>query len=221
VFGYVQESRAEHAVAALQQMAASTSRIVRDGEEQRVPSSEVVPGDVLLLEEGDSVAADARLVEVASLGVAEAALTGESEPVLKDIAALDHPAGISDRLNMVFSGTAVTRGRARAVVTATGMRTEMGTVARLLGATQSEITPLQREVKRIGRMLGLAVIVIAVVVVGAIILTTDIESASDVVDVLLVGVSLAVAAVPEGLPAVLSVVLALGVQRMAREHAIV
>jgi potassium/sodium efflux P-type ATPase len=221
VFGYVQESRAEHAVAALQQMAASTSRIVRDGEEQRVPSSEVVPGDVLLLEEGDSVAADARLVEVASLGVAEAALTGESEPVLKDIAALDHPAGIGDRLNMVFSGTAVTRGRARAVVTATGMRTEMGTVARLLGATQSEITPLQREVKRIGRMLGLAVIVIAVVVVGAIILTTDIESASDVVDVLLVGVSLAVAAVPEGLPAVLSVVLALGVQRMAREHAIV
>ena len=124
-------------------------------------------------------------------------------------------------MNMVFNGTAVTRGRGRAVVTATGMATEMGNVARLLGRTEEERTPLQREIDRIGRMLGIAVIVIAIVVVGAILLTADIEDASDLVDVLLVGVSLAVAAVPEGLPAVLSVVLALGVQRMARQHAIV
>ena len=128
---------------------------------------------------------------------------------------------MGDRVNMVFSGTAVTRGRGRAVVTATGMATEMGNVARLLGGTEEERTPLQREVERIGRMLGLAVIVIAVVVVAAILLTADIEEASDLVDVLLVGVSLAVAAVPEGLPAILSVVLALGVQRMARQRAIV
>jgi Ca2+-transporting ATPase len=176
---------------------------------------------VLVLAEGDAVTADARLVEAASLTVAEASLTGESEAVLKDASPLAGPVGLGDRVNMVFNGTAVTRGRGRAVVTATGMSTEMGTVARLLGETEDERTPLQREVDRIGRMLGIAVVVIAVVVVTAILLTADIEEASDLVDVLLVGVSLAVAAVPEGLPAVLSVVLALGVQRMARERAIV
>ena len=221
VLGYVQEARAEQAVAALQRMAAATATVVRDGSQQQVPSVDVVPGDVLLLAEGDAVAADGRLVEAASLTVAEASLTGESEAVLKDTATLAEPAGIGDRVNMVFDGTAVTRGRGRAVVTATGMGTEMGNVARLLGETEEERTPLQREVDRIGRMLGIAVIVIAVVVVGAILITADIEEASDVVDVLLVGVSLAVAAVPEGLPAVLSVVLALGVQRMARQRAVV
>ena len=221
VLGYVQEARAEEAVAALQRMASASAGVVRDGVEQRISTIDLVPGDLLLLAEGDAVAADARLVEAASLMVAEASLTGESEPVLKDASPLPGPAGLGDRLNMVFSGTAVTRGRGRAVVTATGMATEMGTVARLLGVTQTDATPLQIEVARIGRMLGVAVIAIAVVVVTAIFLTADIEEASDVVDVLLVGVSLAVAAVPEGLPAILSVVLALGVQRMARERAIV
>jgi P-type Ca2+ transporter type 2C len=221
VLGYVQEARAEQAVAALQRMTAATASVVRDGLEERVPSADVVPGDVLLLAEGDAVAADARLVEAASLMVAEASLTGESESVLKDTAALGEPAGLGDRVNMVFNGTAVTRGRGRAVVTSTGMSTEMGHVARLLGRTEQDDTPLQREVGRIGRMLGIAVVVITVVVVAAILLTEDIESGSDLVDVLLVGVSLAVAAVPEGLPAVLSVVLALGVQRMAKRRAIV
>jgi P-type Ca2+ transporter type 2C len=221
VLGYVQEARAEQAVAALQRMTAATASVVRDGREERVPSADVVPGDVLLLAEGDAVAADARLVEAASLMIAEASLTGESESVLKDAAPLGGPAGLGDRVNMVFNGTAVTRGRGRAVVTSTGMSTEMGHVARLLGRTEQEDTPLQREVGRIGRMLGIAVIVITVVVVAAILLTEDIETGSDLVDVLLVGVSLAVAAVPEGLPAVLSVVLALGVQRMARRNAIV
>ena len=166
---------------------------------------DIVPGDVLWLADGDAVGADARLFEAASLLVAEASLTGESEPVLKDVASLRGPVGLGDRVNMVFSGTAVTRGRGRAVVAATGMNTEMGRIARLLGATEAEVTPLQREVSRIGRMLGLAVIVIALVVVTAIFITADIGELSDVVDVLLVGVSLAVAAVPEGLPAVLSV----------------
>ena len=186
-----------------------------------IPAAEVVPGDLLALAEGDAVAADARLVEAASLTVAEASLTGESEAVLKNVASIVEPVGLGDRVNMVFSGTAVVRGRGRAVVTATGMATEMGTVARLLGRTEARATPLQREVDRIGRMLGIAVIVIAAVVVGAILLTADLRTASDLVSVLLVGVSLAVAAVPEGLPAVLSVVLALGVQRMAAERAIV
>jgi potassium/sodium efflux P-type ATPase len=221
VLGYVQESRAEHAVAALQRMAAATAGVVRDGREQRVPAADIVPGDVLMLAEGDAVAADARLVHAASLTVAEAALTGESEAVLKTVEPLAEPAGLGDRVNMVFDGTAVTRGRGRAIVTATGMATEMGNVARLLGVTEQQRTPLQREIDRIGRMLGIAVIGIAAVVVTAIMLASEIETASDVVSVLLVGVSLAVAAVPEGLPAVLSVVLALGVQRMARRHAIV
>jgi Ca2+-transporting ATPase len=221
ILGYVQEARAEQAVAALQRMSAATASVVRDGREERVPSVDVVPGDVLLLAEGDAVAADGRLVEAASLTVAEASLTGESEPVLKGIAPVDDPVGLGDRVNMVFSGTAVARGRGRAVVTATGMATEMGTVARLLGGVEAQSTPLQREVDRIGRMLGVAVIAIAIVVVGAILLTAEIGTASDLVAVLLVGVSLAVAAVPEGLPAVLSVVLALGVQRMARQRAIV
>jgi P-type Ca2+ transporter type 2C len=221
VLGYVQEARAEHAVAALQRIAAATSGVRRDEREERIPTSEVVPGDVLLLAEGDAVSADARLVEAASLMVAEASLTGESEAVLKDVAALTEPAGVGDRVNMVWGGTAVTRGRGVAVVTGTGMATEIGNVARLLGRTDEQQTPLQREVARIGRALGIAVIAIAVVIVAAILLTADIDGASGLVDVLLVGVSLAVAAVPEGLPAVLSVVLALGVQRMARRRAIV
>ena len=221
VLGFVQEARAEEAVGALQRMAAATSSVVHDGREVRIPSVDLVVGDLLLLSEGDAVGADARLVEASSLTVAEAALTGESQPVLKDAATLAGTVGVGDRLNMVFSGTAVTRGRGRAVVTATGMGTEMGNVARLLAGTEEERTPLQREVDRVGRMLGIAVVVIAIVVVGAVLLTTEIDDASRLVDVMLVGVSLAVAAVPEGLPAVLSVVLALGVQRMARRQAIV
>ena len=221
VLGYVQEMRAEQAVAALQRMAAASATVVRDGRTERIAAAEVVPGDVMLLAEGDAISADGRLVDAASLTVAEAALTGESEAVLKAVAPLAEPAGLGDRVNMVFDGTAVTRGRGRAVVTATGMATEMGHVALLLGRTGEQQTPLQREVDRIGRMLGIAVIAIAAVVVAAILLTADIDTASDLVSVLLVGVSPAVAAVPEGLPAVLSVVLALGVQRMARRRAIV
>jgi Ca2+-transporting ATPase len=221
VLGFVQERKAEQAVAALQRMAAPTAALLRDGRQVRIPAAEIVPGDLLVLGEGDAVGADGRLVQVASLSVAESSLTGESEPVLKDSATLPAPAPLGDRTNMVFSGTAVTRGRGRAVVTATGMGTEMGRIAALLGRTKEERTPLQREVDLVGRMLGIAVIVIAVVVMAAILLTSDIQEPSDLVQVLLLGVSLAVAAVPEGLPAVLSVVLALGVQRMAAKHAIV
>jgi P-type Ca2+ transporter type 2C len=221
VLGFVQERKAEQAVAALQRMAAPTATVVRDGHQQRIPAEELVPGDILVLAEGDAVGADGRLLEVASLQVAESSLTGESEPVLKDTATLPAPAPLGDRTNMVFSGTAVTRGRGRALVTATGMATEMGRIAALLGRTEEERTPLQREVDLVGRTLGIAVVAIAVIVVAAILVTSDIREASDLVEVLLLGVSLAVAAVPEGLPAILSVVLALGVQRMARQHAIV
>ena len=221
VLGYVQEARAEQAVAALQRMAAATSTVLRDGQEQRIPSADVVPGDVLVLAEGDAVSADGRLVEAASLTVAEASLTGESEPVLKETTTLAGEVALGDRVNVVFSGTAVTRGRGRAVVTGTGMATELGRIAGLLGRTEEEPTPLQTEIRLVGRTLGIAVVIIAVIVMGAILATSDIDGASDLVDILLVGVSLAVAAVPEGLPAVLSVVLALGVQRMAAKNAIV
>jgi Ca2+-transporting ATPase len=221
LLGYAQEARAEQAVAALARMAAAQAGVLRDGEVRRVPATEVVAGDVLALAEGDAVPADARLVEARALKVAEASLTGESEAVLKDATTLPGEVALGDRLDMVFSGTAVASGRGRAVVTATGMGTEMGHVARLLGRTEEERTPLQREVDLIGRTLGVAVVVIAVVVVAAILLTSSVDTTADLVEVLLVGVSLAVAAVPEGLPAILSVVLALGVQRMARERAIV
>ena len=221
LLGFLQERQAERAVAALLEMVAPTSLVVRDGEERRIPAEEVVPGDILVVAEGDAVTADARLVREASLTVAEAALTGESEPVLKDVAALRETAPLGDRINMVFSGTAVTRGRGRAVVTGTGMATEIGRIATLLGTTQEEATPLQREIATVGRLLGIAVIVIAIIVIAAILLTSSIDEPSELVDVLLLGVSLAVAAVPEGLPAILTVILAVGVQRMARRHAIV
>jgi Ca2+-transporting ATPase len=221
ILGYAQEAKAEDAVAALARMTEASSAVVRDGRKQRIASTELVPGDVLLLAEGDAVGADARLADAATLRVQEASLTGESEAVLKDAAPLLAPAPLGDRKNMVFKGTAIAQGTGRAVVVATGMRTEMGRVAELLESTEQEPTPLQREVGRIGRMLGTAVVVVAVVVMGTVFAVSDITGAGDVMTVLLLGVSLAVAAVPEGLPAILSVVLALGVQRMAKRNAIV
>ena len=219
--GYLEEAKARDAVAALARMTQATSGVMRDGHLVRVPSAQLVTGDLLVLAEGDSVGADARLIQVASLQVQEASLTGESEAVLKDIATLPEAAALGDQLNMVFKGTAVAQGTGRAVITATGMATEMGAIASLLTATAEEPTPLEKEIRWIGRFLGVAVIIISVLVVGTILLMSDIRSTGDVVTVLLFGVALAVAAVPEGLPAILSVVLALGVRRMAKRKAIV
>jgi len=221
VISQVQEAKAQNAVAALAKMTAANTTVLRDGKPQPVPSAELVRGDVIVLAEGDAVGADARLLLAASLKVQEAALTGESEAVLKAIATLPQSAPLADRLNMVFKGTAVVQGTGRAVVTATGMETQMGGIAALLEATVEESTSLEKEVARVGRTLGLAVVTIAVVVVSTILLISDINGIADVVRVMLLGVSLAVAAVPEGLPAILAVVLALGVQRMAKHHAVV
>ncbi len=221
ILGYVQQARAEHAVEALQRLSAATASVLRDGEQTRVPTRELVPGDLLVLGEGDTVAADGRLLTAATLAVSEASLTGESEAVFKDTRTLPGRAVVGDRLNMVFNGTAVVRGVGRALVTATGMATQMGQIAGLLHATPEEPTPLQREIARVSRMLGIAVIGIAVVVTGTIFVFFGVHTAADVVTALLLGVSLAVAAVPEGLPAVLSLVLALGVQRMAAHNAVV
>ena len=221
LLGWLQESKAEQAVAALAKMTTATSAVVRDGVVMRVPSADLVKGDLLVLAEGDAVGADARLTQAAALRMLEAPLSGESEAVLKDAAPLSAPAALGDRLNMVFKGTAVAQGTGRAVVTATGMATEMGGIATLLDTTPDTATPLQREIAYLGKVLGLTAVAIAAVVVATILLISQVHSASDIVTVLLLGVSLAVAAVPEGLPAILSVVLAMGVRRMARHHAIV
>jgi P-type Ca2+ transporter type 2C len=219
--GYVQESRAEAAVAALRAMSAADALVVRDGERRSLAAAEIVPGDIILIEEGDTIPADARLTESVALQTAEAALTGESLPVSKDPASIDADVPLGDRDNMVFSGTAATYGHGTAVVTATGMRSEMGRIAGLLKETADEPTPLQRELDRTGKILGLVVVAIAVVMIVTIVVVEDVRGASALFDVLILGVALAVAAVPEGLPAVVTAVLAIGVQRMARRHAIV
>jgi Ca2+-transporting ATPase len=221
VLGFVQENKAENAVAALQSMIAATSTVRRDGELRTVPAAELVRGDILVLGEGDAVGADARLITATALRVSEASLTGESEAVIKDPGTLGGDVPLGDRLNMVFKGTAVVQGRGHAVVTETAMNTEVGAIAGLLERTESEQTPLQKEIAGVSKLLGITVIVIAVVVMATIVLVNDVSSLADLVTVLLLGVSLAVAAVPEGLPAILSVVLAIGVQRMARRNAVV
>jgi len=221
LMGHVQESRAEEAVAALRRMAAARANVIRGGSRQSVVAAELVPGDLLLIEEGDTIAADARLIHSTALQIAEAALTGESLPVSKDIAPLVGEAELGDRRNMVFSGTSATYGRGKAVVTATGMQTEMGRIADLLEQTPAETTPLQKELARVGRALAIIVISIALVMIGTILLVENIRGLAALFEVLILGVALAVAAVPEGLPAVVTAVLALGVQRMAKRNAIV
>ncbi len=221
VMGYVQEARAESAVAALRQMAAAQARVVREGEQRSIRATELVRGDIILIEEGDTIPADARVIQSTALRTAEAALTGESLPVAKDVAAIGDEIGIGDRHNMVFSGTAATYGRGRAVVVATGMRTEMGRIAGMLRDVPDQTTPLQKELDRLGRRLGLVVVVIAAVMITTIFLVEDVSGLSAIFDVLILGVALAVAAVPEGLPAIVTAVLAIGVQRMARRNAIV
>ena len=219
--GYLEEGKARDAVAALARMTEAKSSVVRNGQRLQINSAELVIGDMLVLAEGDAVGADARLVQAASLRVLEAPLTGESEAVLKNQATLAGAAALGDRLNMVFKGTAVAQGTGLAVVTATGMATQIGAIAALLKEVKDEPTPLETEIAHIGRLLGIAVIVITIIVVGTILMISNIQSVADVVGVLLFGVALAVAAVPEGLPAILSVVLALGVRRMAARNAIV
>ena len=221
VIGAVQEERAESAVAALAAMTAARAKVIRDGASVTLDARDVVAGDVLVLGEGDAITADARVATSAALRVTEASLTGESEPVEKFVDAIEVDAALGDRTSMVHAGTSVVAGHGTAIVTATGMRSEVGHIATLLHETERQDTPLQREIAGVGRFLGIAVIVISIIVVGVTLLVSDIESGSDVVEVLLIGVSLAVAAVPEGLPAVLSIVLAMGVQRMAGRSALV
>ena len=221
LFSFLQEERADRALAALRSMTPALASVVRDGQEQRVEARLLVPGDLLIVREGDRIAADARLVEVAVLHTQESALTGESLPVIKSVQPL--PAGTlpADCHNMVFSGTTAVYGHATAIVTATGRQTEFGRIAALLHQTEDRETPLKKELNRLGKRLGLAVIVIAFVIVLSLLVLGGVHNGERVLQVLLFGVALAVAATPEGLAAIVTVVLALGVRRMARRGAIV
>jgi P-type Ca2+ transporter type 2C len=235
VLGFVQEYRAERALEALKQMSAPTASVIRDGREAEVPAAELVPGDVVLLAAGDRVPADARLLEVAVLRVEEASLTGESRPASKVVEPIDDPeAALGDRVNTVFAGTSVAVGRGRAVVTATGQATEMGRIAELLARQEDVKTPLQEELKRVGKIIAVMVLTIAAIVFGVEVwralsgsglsLAEALRSPgarSSISTALLVAISLAVAAIPEGLPAIVTVALSLGVRKMAAHRAIV
>jgi P-type Ca2+ transporter type 2C len=221
VMGYVQQARAEKAVAALKQMSAAQARVIRDSERRSVAAADLVPGDIVVIEEGDTIPADARVLQSIALHAAEATLTGESLPVEKDTVPLPTDTVLGDRHNTVFSGTAATYGRGKAIVTATGMQTQIGRIATMLERTPAQSTPLQQELDKVGKRLGVVVVVIAVTMIATIIAVEEIRGLAALFDVLILGVALAVAAVPEGLPAVVTAVLALGVQRMARRNAIV
>jgi Ca2+-transporting ATPase len=217
VAGFMQEYKAEKAVQALREMAAPRAKVVREGVAEEVDARELVPGDIILLEEGDKVPADARLIEAEDLEVDESPLTGESTPVEKDPGeVLPQDTLVADRRNMVFMGTYVVKGRGRAVVTATGMRTELGRIASSLEEVESERTILEVELDRFGKLIGTVLIALAAVVF----LLTILQGES-ILDSLLTAAALAVAAVPEGLPAIATAVLAIGALRMARKNAIV
>jgi Ca2+-transporting ATPase len=219
--GFFQEYRAERAMEALQQMAAPAATAVRDGEEVHLPARELVPGDVIVLRAGDKVPADCRLTEVHNLQVDEAPLTGESVPIEKQTAPL--PAAdlaVGDRTNIAFAGTAITYGRGRAVVVATGMSTEFGRIATMLQGVKPSRTPLQENLDRVGRTLAIVALGIVVVIVALGLWRRE-ETQQTVIELLLFGVALAVAVVPEALPAVVTVSLAIGVQRMVKRNALV
>ena len=216
--GFFQEYRAEQAMAALRTMTAPHARVMRDGEESTVPAVDLVPGDVLLVDAGDLVAADARVLDAPDLRINEAPLTGESVPVTKSTDRLDEEAGqqVADRTNMIFKGTAVAYGRARTVVVATGMSTELGQIADLLQTHKAPPTPLQKRLAVLGRWLAAAAILIAIIVFAIGVLRGE-----EVEIMFLTAVSLAVAAIPEALPAVVTIGLALGAQRMIGHHALI
>jgi Ca2+-transporting ATPase len=217
VLGFYQEYRAERALEALRQLSAPSAVVLRDGREQSIPAREVAPGDIIFLRTGDKIPADGRLVDSVNLKCDEAVLTGESMPVEKRTAALElGKAAIADRTNMVFAGTAVTYGRGRAVVVATAMKTEFGQIAESLQTVERSRTPLQENLDRVGKILARAALGIVVVVAGV-----GLLRGQPLLDMIIFSIALAVAVVPEALPAVVTISLALGVQRMARRNALV
>jgi Ca2+-transporting ATPase len=235
VLGIVQEQRAEQALAALKKLAAPDAQVLRDGARRAVPSYNLVPGDIVFLEAGNFIPADLRLLEAINLRVEEASLTGESLPVQKNAATvLEKNVPLGDRKNTAFMGTIVNYGRGRGVVTSTGMRTQLGLIATMLQNVDTEVTPLQRRLDQLGRSLSIgSLILVAVVFVVALINQTNIgdlftsplgyftEFAEQITEVFIIAISLAIAAVPEGLPAVVTISLALGMREMIQRHALI
>jgi Ca2+-transporting ATPase len=221
LLGFFQEARAERSVRALMALAAPESTVIRDGERQRIAADQIVPGDIVMVEAGDRIPADCRLVENANLHTDEAPLTGESVPVAKETSPIDLDVGIGDRRNMLYSGTVATYGRSRAVVVATGMETEVGRIAGLLEAAEKEPTPLQQELDRTGKRLSVIMLAICAVVFATGVLSAPALNLNVILSLFLFAVALAVAAIPEALPAIVTVGLSLGVRRMAAANAIV
>ncbi|MCX9084543.1 MAG: calcium-transporting P-type ATPase, PMR1-type [Candidatus Methanoperedens sp.] len=216
VLGFFQDYRAQKAIEALKKMAAPTATVLRSANKSVIPASGVVPGDIILLQTGDGIPADSRLIESINLQVDEASLTGESTPVPKITDIISREALVADRKNMVYMGTSVTYGRGKAVVTATGMKTELGSIAGMLEKIEREKTPLQFDLDRLGVWIG-----IITMIVVAFVSILGVMSGFDIIDMFIWGVALAVAAIPEALPAVVTVCLALGVRRMVKRHALV
>jgi Ca2+-transporting ATPase len=214
--GFIQEYRAERAMEALKRMAAPMASVIRNGRETEISAQELVPGDIVLLATGDRIPADARLIEAINLKVDEASLTGESVPVEKTNTVLPEEISIGDKRNMVFMGTAVVYGRGTAVITSTGMATEFGKIATMLQEVKKEQTPLQINLDQLGKWIGIGALALCFILAGI-----GVLRGHEILEMLIWGVSLAVAAVPEALPAVVTISLALGVQRMVRRHALI
>ncbi|MEM2815778.1 MAG: cation-translocating P-type ATPase [Candidatus Bathyarchaeia archaeon] len=224
VTGFVQEYRAEKAIEALKKLAAPKARVIRDGKEMIIPAREVVPGDILALEEGDSIPADARLIEVVELKTNEAILTGESVPVNKEVVVLPEDTHVSERRNMVFSATHVVYGRGKAVVVATGMNTEFGKIAEMVQTAEEEETPLQRKLDRFASKIAKVVIAVCVLIFALeafeVIMQMHFEP-EGFIQAFMSSIALAISAVPEGLPAIVTIALALGAREFAKRNAIV
>lgn len=217
VLGFVQEFKTEKAIEALKKMAGLKAVVLRDGKELKIDSVDVVPGDVMILDTGEKVPADSRLIEAVNLETQEANLTGESTPVSKKVCDIDHDVGVADRVNMIFSSTIITRGHGKALVCNTGMETQIGRIAHMIQTTKTEQTPMQKQLAKLGKWLGLLTLVIC----GVVFLTGVLMHEGKVLDLFLASVALAVAAIPEGLPAVVTISLSLGVQRMIKRNALV
>jgi len=216
VIGFLQEYKAEKAIEALKKMASLKATVIRDGKQVEIDAEDVVPGDILVLSPGEKIPADARLMSLTNLQTQEAALTGESLPVKKEVVEFEEDLQLGDRTNMVFSGTVITEGKGKAIVVKTGMDTEIGKIAQLIESAEETLTPLQKRLEKLGKFLTYLVLGICVFI-----FTVLTFSDQTVLGALITAVSLAVAAIPEGLPAVVTISLALGVQRMVKKNALI
>ena len=217
VIGVAQESKAEKSLEALKKLSSHAAKVIRDGKEIVIPARELVPGDLVILETGDYVSADLRIIESVNLKAQEASLTGESVPVEKISEVInENEVSIGDRKNMLFSSSLITYGRGKAIVVKTGMNTEVGKIAGMMNETEKQETPLQKRLNSLGKTLGIAALVIC-----AVIFVIGLLQGKNVIDMFMTAVSLAVAVIPEGLVAVSTIVLAIGVQKMVKKNAIV